>query len=238
MSEPPPDKTNAIAFFESEFSKKNISVIPDGPSFVRLLRVGEWEAGLSNAPIRGAHLRASPSKEMIPAGAVNFPGTDLTQVLNIYAELKNRTILRTRFLPSPVVRFKTQCPLTKEELVYALETVLALDGISTVDDGQSFVQIVPMQLRSRVNTHAPTPESGTRLFNPKKVPTMGDWDAPQPQTKLERDLERWRKAFSDFLRLNTTVMHLCNGCLSSTRTWPTRRRSRRRTTKLNSSGFM
>jgi hypothetical protein len=33
---------------------------------------------------------------------------------------------------------------------------------------------------------------------------MGDWDAPQPQTKLERDLERWRKAFSDFLRLNTT----------------------------------
>jgi hypothetical protein len=102
------------------------------------------------------------------------------------------------------VRFKTQCPLTKEELVYALETVLALDGISTVDDGQSFVQIVPMQLRSRVNTHAPTPESGTRLFNPKKVPTMGDWDTPRPQTKLERDLERWQKAFSDFLRLNST----------------------------------
>jgi hypothetical protein len=204
MSEPPPDKTNAIAFFESELSKKNISVIQDGPSFVRLLRTGEWEAGLSNAPILGAQLRASPSKELIPAGAVNFPGTDLMQVLDIYAALKNRTILRTRFLPSPLVRLNTQCALTKEEVVYALETVLALDGISTVDDGQAFVQIVPIQLRSQVNTHAPKPEPGTRLFNPKKVPTMGDWDTPRPQTKLERDLERWRKAFSDFLGLNRT----------------------------------
>ena len=204
MSEPPPKKTNAITFFETELSKKNISVIQDGRSFVRLLRAGDWQAGLSNAPLRGAQLRVSPSKEMIPAGAVNFPGTDLTQVLNIYAELKNRTILRTRFLPSPVVRFKTQCALTKEELVYALETVLALNGISTVDDGQSFVQIVPIQLRSQVNTHAPTPEPGTRLFNPNKVPKVGGWDTPRPQSTLERDLERWRKAFSDFLRLNTT----------------------------------
>jgi hypothetical protein len=204
ISELPPDKTNAIAFFEGELSKNGILVVQDGPSFVRLLRSGEWQAGLSNAPLRGAQLRASPSKELIPAGAVNFPGTDLAQVLNIYAELKNRTILRTRFLPSPSVRFKNQRPLTREELVYALETVLALNRISTVDDGQAFVQIVPMQLRSQISTHAPTPEPGTRLFNPKKVPTMGDWDTPRPQTKLERDLERGRKAFFDFLRLNTT----------------------------------
>jgi hypothetical protein len=204
ISDLPPDKTNAIAFLENEFSKKGISVVQDGPSFVRLLRSGEWQAGLSNAPLRGAQLRASPTKEMIPAGAVNFPGTDLTQVLNVYAELKNRTILRPRFLPSPSVRFKNQCPLTREELVYALETVLALNGISTVDDGQAFVQIVPTQLLSQVNTNAPKAEPGTRLFDPKKVPSMGYSATPQPQTELERDLERWQKAFSDFLRLNST----------------------------------
>jgi hypothetical protein len=102
------------------------------------------------------------------------------------------------------MRLKTQCALTREEVVYALETVLALNGISTVDDGQAFVQIVPMQLRSQVNTHAPTPEPSARVFDPKKVPSMGDSAMPRPQTQLERDLERWRKAFSDFLRLNRT----------------------------------
>ena len=45
---------------------------------------------------------------------------------------------------------------------------------------------------------------GTRLFDPKKVPTMGDWDTPRPQAKLQRDLKRWQKAFSDFLQLNST----------------------------------
>ena len=99
---------------------------------------------------------------------------------------------------------KTQCALTRGELVYALETVLALNRISTVDDGQAFVQIVPIQLLYQVNTNAPTAEPGTRLFDPKKVTSMGDWDTPRPQTKLERDLERGRKAFFDFLRLNTT----------------------------------
>jgi len=201
-SEPPANKTNVIAFLEKEFSKRGISVVQDGPRFVRLVPSGDWQAGLS-APLRGAQLHASSSQQLIPAGAVNFPATDLSQVLDIYAGLKSRTILRTRFLPSPTIRFKNQCPLTREELVYALETVLALNGLSTVDDGQAFVQIVPIQLRSQVNTHAPTAEPGTKLFDPKKVPSMG-YSSPRPQTKLERDLERWRKAFFEFMRLNGT----------------------------------
>jgi hypothetical protein len=204
VSELPPDKAHAIALFESELSKKGITIVQDGPSFVRLLPSGQWQAGLSNAPLRGEQLRTSQNKELIPAGAINFPGTDLIQVLDIYAELKNRTILRPRFLPSPSVRFKNQSPLTREEVVYAFETVLALDGISTVDDGQAFVQIVPMPMRWQVNAQAPTPAPGTKLFDPKKVPSMGQSDPPKVQTKLERDLERWRKAFYEFMGLNST----------------------------------
>jgi hypothetical protein len=202
-SELPANKANVIAFLEKEFSKRGISVVQDGPCFVRLVPSG-WQAGLSTTPLRGAQLHASSSQPLMPAGAVNFPGTDLSQVLDIYAELKSRTILRTRFLPAPTIRFKNECPLTREELVYALETVLALNGLSTVDDGQAFVQIVPIQLRSQVNTHAPTAEPGTKLFDPKKVPSMGYSHPPPVQTKLEHDLERWRKAFFEFIRLNGT----------------------------------
>jgi hypothetical protein len=203
-SELPANKANVIAFLEKEFSKMGISVVQDGPCFVRLVPSGEWQAGLSTTPLRGAQLHGSSSQPLIPAGAVNFPATDLNQALDIYAELKGRTILRTRFLPSPTIRFKNQCPLTRQELVYALETVLALNGLSTVDDGQAFVQIVPIQLRSQVNTHAPTAEPGTKVFDPKKVPSMGYSHPPPVQTKLEHDLERWQKAFFEFIRLNRT----------------------------------
>jgi hypothetical protein len=204
VSELPPEKTNAIASIESEFSKRGIYVVQDGPSFVRLLPAGKWQDYLTNAPLCGAQLGISARQEVWPAGTVNLPGTELTQVLGIYAELKKRTILRTRFLPPASVRLKTQCALTREEVIYALETVLALNGIATVDDGRAFVQIVPMVLRSQVNAHAPTPDPSASLIDPKKAPAVGQYDLPRPQTKLERDLERWRKAFFEFIRLNST----------------------------------
>ncbi len=204
VSELPAEKTNAIASIESEFSKRGIYVVQDGPSFIRLLPTEKWQAYLTNAPLRGAQLGTSSKQEVFQAGAVNFPATQLTQVLGFYATLKNRTVLRTRFLPQPVVHLKNQCSLTREELTYAFETVLALNGIATVDDGKTFVQIVPIELRSRVNAHAPRPESSARRFDPKKVPAVGQYDLPQPQTKLERDFERWRKAFFEFIRLNNT----------------------------------
>ncbi len=202
-SEQPANKTNLIVFLEKEFSTKGISVVHDGPCFVRLVPGGERQPDLSIIPLRGAQLHASSRGQLMPAGAVNFPGTDPSQVLEIYAELTGRTILRARFLPAPTIRFKNQCPLTREELVYALETVLALNGLSTVYDGKAFVQIVPIQLRSMINPHAPTAEPGAKLFDPKRVPSMG-YSSPRPQTKLERDLERWQKAFFEFMRLNGT----------------------------------
>jgi hypothetical protein len=202
-SEPPANRSNVIAFLEKELSKKGISVVQDGPCFVRLVPGGGRQAELNLMPLRGAQLHASSSQQLMPAGAVNFPASDPNTVLEVYAELKRRTILRTRFLPAPTIHFKNQCPLTREELVYALETVLALNGLCTVDDGRSFVQIMPIQLRSMIDPHAPASEPGAKLFDPKKVPSIG-YSNPGPQTRLERDLERWQQAFFEFMRLNGT----------------------------------
>jgi hypothetical protein len=55
-SELPANKTNVIVFLEKEFSKKGISVVQDGPCFVRLVPGGEWQAELSTMPLRGAQL--------------------------------------------------------------------------------------------------------------------------------------------------------------------------------------
>jgi general secretion pathway protein D len=85
---------------------------------------------------------ASP-EEQLPAGVINFPATDLNQVLQIYAELVGRTVLRPTTLPAPTITLKTQTPLTKHEAIQAFDAVLALNGIAVINVGDKFVKVVP-----------------------------------------------------------------------------------------------
>ena len=82
-------------------------------------------------------------EETLPAGTINFPATDLNQVLQIYAELVGRTVLRPSSLPAPQITLKTQTPLTRHEAIQAFDAVLALNGISVVNVGDKFVKVVP-----------------------------------------------------------------------------------------------
>ena len=197
----PTEKTNAIAWIESELSKRGIAVVQDGPHFV--LVVPEHLRGfLTNVAPYVAEPATSKSQLAMPGGAIDFAGADLGQVLPIYAALSQGTILRPMTLPSPVVRLKSNCPLSLEEAVYAMSTILALNGIAVVEDGERFVQVVPMAQRAHVRTRAPKPEPGARLFDPKKVPSTGVTDFPRPLTEMERieqEYERLRNEFYHFI---------------------------------------
>ena len=197
----PTEKTNAIAWIESELSKRGIAVVQDGPHFV--LVVPEHLRGfLTNVAPYVAEPATSKSQLAMPGGAIDFAGADLGQVLPIYAALSQGTILRPMTLPSPVVRLKSNCPLSLEEAVYAMSTILALNGIAVVEDGERFVQVVPMAQRAHVRTRAPKPEPGARLFDPKKVPSTGVTDFPRPLTEMERieqEYERLRIEFYHFI---------------------------------------
>ena len=201
-SDLPADKTNAIAFLEGEISKRGISLVQDGPDFVRLFPTGQWQAALSNAPLRGAQLAGVPDQQRIQGSTVDLLQADLATVLDIYAALKKTTVLRPAAHPPALVRFRSSKSMTRDETLYALETLLALNGFATVEDGQSFVQVVPMEMRGQVTARAPTPGPGEKAFDPTKVPSMGYSEPPRPQTKLERDLERWRKAFFELIGSN------------------------------------
>jgi hypothetical protein len=204
----PADKTNAIAKIEGSLSEQGLEVVQDGPRFVRVFRK-EARDSLTNAPLRGAELAAGISQELMPTGTINFGQADLNQVLSIYAAMSQRTILRPITLPAPTVNLKTQCALTKEEALYAFTTILALNGICMVDDGPKFVQVVPMCQRDQVKKAAPKPEPGAKLFDPKKVPSVGPpgsptLSPPPPRPvnevqRVEQEIERLRRAFYDFL---------------------------------------
>jgi hypothetical protein len=204
----PADKTNAIARIERALSEQGLEVVPDGPHFVR---VHLKQAGnpLIYAPLRGAELAPSKGQQIGPLGMFSFSQADLNQVLSIYAEVSQRTILRPTTLPAPTVSLKTQCALTKEEALYAIATVFALNGICMLDDGPKFVQVVPMGQRGQVKKAAPKPEPGAKLFDPKKVPSMGGFGSPRPPPppprplneaeRIEQEFERLRNAFYDFM---------------------------------------
>jgi general secretion pathway protein D len=75
---------------------------------------------------------------------VEFPSVDINTFLDVYASLVDRTVLRSPTIGNPTITLKTQKPLTKTELIEAMDTVLGMNGITMMDVGNNFVKAVPM----------------------------------------------------------------------------------------------
>jgi len=89
-------------------------------------RVPRYTPPTTPATTAPAAAATAPGDEV--AGIVyDFQGVDVNQVLDIYAKLVNRTILRAG-LPDAKIVLKTQTPLTRSEAIEALHAVLALKG--------------------------------------------------------------------------------------------------------------
>ena len=78
----------------------------------------------------------------IPAYSYNFQGVDVNQVLDLYADLVGRTVLRAG-LPQASIVLHTQSLLTRSEAIQALQAVLALNGISLINVSEKFVKALP-----------------------------------------------------------------------------------------------
>jgi general secretion pathway protein D len=74
-----------------------------------------------------------------PAGTIDFPQAPLDAVLDMYAQLVGRTILHAQ-LPPIQITLKTQTPLTRSEEIQALDSVLAMNGVTMVPIGDKFVK--------------------------------------------------------------------------------------------------
>jgi general secretion pathway protein D len=77
----------------------------------------------------------------------NFFGAQLDQLLDIYADLVGRTLLKssggTAAVPKDaMITLKTQSPLTHAEAIMALETILGMNGITIVPIGDKFAKVV------------------------------------------------------------------------------------------------
>ena len=192
------ETNQAFARLERELSTHGIAVIEDGPHFLRLVPTSA-SASTVAPPLRGAALAALTNQEVLPSGLVNFPATDVEQVLLIYAELAQRTILRPAVIPRSVIRLITTCPLNRAEVIYAFETVLALNGLKVVNDGAHFIQVIPLGTKASLKLAAPQPLKGAPLFDPGRVPQVTARPVIRPSTGW--DVEKARRLFYELLHL-------------------------------------
>ena len=155
----------------------------------------------TNAPLLNATVPvpAAPAaaEEMIPAGTINFPAADLKEVLKIYSELVNRTILQPAGLPSPQITLKTQTPLTKREALQAFEAVFALNGISLVNVGDKFVKVVPA---AQAHTEGAVNDTRTAA----ELPDLGQYVTHVIQLKYTKPSEMV-PALQPFAKLNSLL---------------------------------
>jgi len=80
-----------------------------------------------------------------PSDSIVFKDQDLNVFLDqVYGPLVKRTVLRAQGLPQVKISIDTQTALSEDEEVQMWDTVLALNGITMIPQGEKFVTAVPV----------------------------------------------------------------------------------------------
>jgi general secretion pathway protein D len=143
--------------------------------------------GFPGNPAGGAQPTATvpqgmADNQIIPPGLINFEGVDVSQVLDIYAQLVGKTLLHAQ-LPAAQIVLKTETPLTKAEAIQALQGVLALNGIAVIDvPGGKFVKVVASETAGTVGAQF-------NDENPDQIPELGSFMTRIVQLKYVKPSE-------------------------------------------------
>src|SRR5262249_35130017 len=70
--------------------------------------------------------------ELFPPGMIKFEAAELAHVLRIYEDLSHRTVIRSSVLPEAKITLQNQTSLNVREVLQALDTVLAQNGITII----------------------------------------------------------------------------------------------------------
>jgi general secretion pathway protein D len=157
------------------------------------------EPGASAAPTAG-----TPTGKEIPAYSYTFEGVDVNQVLDVYAQLVGRTLLRAG-LPAAQIVLKTETKLTKSEAIQALQAVLALNGISLVNIGDKFVKVLQ-------SSDAAGAGAALDYSSATNLPEMGSYVTHIVQLKYVKPTEML-PVITPFARLNSIIPLDPNGIL-------------------------
>jgi len=127
-------------------------------------------AALVFAALAGPPARAQPSGEgggeakgAQSIGNIILRDETANQVLDLLEQITGKIILRRQDMPSTKINFNSRGPLTRDEAVRALKSLLTLNGVMLTELGGPFMKAVPA---ANTNSHAPRMISGSTLDRP------------------------------------------------------------------------
>ena len=102
---------------------------------------------LATSATPGAETAAAKAEPepLLPAHSINFEGVPVDKVLEVYAMYVGRTLLRSPAIPAAtMVTLVQETPLTRTEIIHALDAELAMNNIAMIPIGEKFIKVVPL----------------------------------------------------------------------------------------------
>ena len=103
-----------------------------------------------NVQAAGKSSGVSDPEDILPAGVIYFSSVDVNEVLKIYRELTDRTIIQSLVLPAQTISLRNNNPLTREEAIYSFNVVFALNDISILAASDKFLLVGPIFQKYRM----------------------------------------------------------------------------------------
>jgi hypothetical protein len=160
LTDSPANKAEAAVALERALAAKEIVSIPDGTKFMMVVpkafaalvkpHSSEIRSATGTGPAAPTGdnqppARQAPDDNNIPPGVIHFVNVDLLDAAMLFAELLGRKLDRTTPYPAHgLISFKSQTPLTKAEVCYALETLFSWQGAKLVPAGTNLMRLEPI----------------------------------------------------------------------------------------------
>jgi hypothetical protein len=143
--------SNAAALLESALLQHGL-LVRRKTNFIFVGRPDEFKVidsiapppiSIEPPPATPVKAQATQPAEVFPPGLIKFQETDLMQVLDVYAELANRTILQSSLLGAGKVTVRSQNPMSRLQAVWMMDALLRLAGVAMLPESTNFVFAVP-----------------------------------------------------------------------------------------------
>ncbi len=167
------DTPKASSRLIEAFKEKEIDLIPNGKRFAIARRNGAVIPALPNYAeiVEAASDTSKKTTEsrLIQVGSINFPNLDLSQFLEFYSELTERTVLKPAALQGTALSLITQTDMNRWEAIYALDMTLALNGLKSTFLGDQFTAITELDYDTGQLSSPPDPDPDAATIKPGAI---------------------------------------------------------------------
>ena len=138
------DRDGIVRFLERTLDRAQLQALPQGDKFAVVIpkslplpAVALWKA--RKAPVAKNH-----NETVLAPNMLALENLEIAQSLLLYGNMSGRKVDTAADLPIARISLKMQTPFTPSEALYALETVLVLNGIQIVAVDDKTVKAVPL----------------------------------------------------------------------------------------------